>query len=264
MKSVKYKFWGNRTIFLNADSFQCMWLMYNYIVDWEEFNLIKNYVQQKDQLADIGANVGYYTMWMTKFISGEGKVHVFEPDENNFERLSKNITANRIEDLICTNKIALSDTDGQLNFTKGLDERNHIAFKHEENVSFIPAKKIDTYIASKNITSIAYMKIDVEGFEYLVLKGADEALSKKRIEILQLEINNSIQNSNTTADSLLQLLDRYDYTLCRYDVKVNKLLPQAFSNNRENYFAVYNLEKTNERLKKNHFTTKKVLTETGT
>ena len=43
LKEVRYRVWNNRTILLDYNSFQSMWLMYNYIVDWEEFNLISKY-----------------------------------------------------------------------------------------------------------------------------------------------------------------------------------------------------------------------------
>ncbi|MEO6327604.1 MAG: FkbM family methyltransferase [Ginsengibacter sp.] len=169
---MKYRLWHNRAIFLNYDSFQSMWLMYNYFVDWEEFNLISKYIQPGDEAFDIGANMGFYTVWMSKFIS-HGKIHSFEPDAQNFERLQKNITLNNLPAAVIANKKAIGDTDGELAFTEGLDGENHIVDQGADNAVTVLSQKIESYVKQHNIFDIAYLKIDVEGFEYDVLKGAN-------------------------------------------------------------------------------------------
>src|SRR5207244_509222 len=108
LKNIKYTIWDDRKILLNSNSFQYMWLMYNYIVDWEEFNLIRDYLNKDDEVADIGANVGYYSLWMSKFIGNNGMIHAFEPDERNFSILKDNIEMNKLLPIITLNKVALS------------------------------------------------------------------------------------------------------------------------------------------------------------
>ncbi len=248
LKDVKYTLWNDRKILLNYDSFQSMWIMYNYYVDWEEFNLISRFLQPGDQVFDVGANMGFYTIWMSKFV-GDGKIHSFEPDSKNYERLQKNILLNNLS--VIANKKAASDIDGRLGFTIELDGENHIAELGSKNAVMIQSKRIDTYAAEENITSIAYMKIDVEGFEYAVLKGAEALLLKKGIDIIQLEINQTINNSGKSINDLLELLHYYEYNLCSYDVSNNQLSTTMFSEKRENYFAVIDLQKINGKLKTN-------------
>ena len=246
LKDVKYKLWNDRKILLNYDSFHSMWIMYNYYVDWEEFNLISRFLKPGDQVFDIGANMGYYTIWMSKFI-GDGKIHSFEPDPKNYERLQKNIALNNLS--VMANKKAASEIDGLLEFTSGLDGENHITDVGSKNTVVIQSTRIDTYAVEKNIGTIAYMKIDVEGFEYAVLKGAEAVLLKKGVDIIQLEINQTITNSGKSINDLLVLLRYYEYNLCSYDVSNNQLLITTFSEKRENYFAVNDLQKINEKLK---------------
>ena len=246
LKEVKYNLWNNRKILLNYDSFQSMWIMYNYYVDWEEFNLISRFLQPGDEVFDVGANMGFYTVWMSKFI-GDGKIHSFEPDSKNYERLQKNISLNNLA--VFANKKAASNTDGIVGFTSGLDGENHIVDGGSKNAVMIKSQKIDTYVKDKNIGAIAYMKIDVEGFEYAVLKGAETMLLKKGIDIIQFEINQTITNSGKSINDLLQLIHYYEYTLCSYDVNKNQLKKEIFSEKRENYFAVKNLYEINIKLK---------------
>ena len=249
LKNIKYRIWGDKTLLMDYDSLQNMWIMYNYILDWEEFNLISKYVREDDQIMDVGANIGAYSVWMSKFILSPGKIHAFEPDQDNFTKLLANISNNRIEKLIAVNKTALSDIDGILSFTTGLDRLNHIVKDEETNTVKISAQRLDTYMREQSISRIAYLKIDVEGFEYAVLKGAHEALSEGRIGILQLEINKTLSNSGISIKDLLDLIAQYKYTLCSFDVDANRLLPVSFTEERENYFAVYDLEKANARLR---------------
>ena len=252
LKNLRYGLWDGRVLLLNHDSQQSMWIMYNYWVDWEEFNLIRRYVQPDDVVFDIGTNIGSYTIWLSRIIDVKGRIHSFEPDKRNFAMLQTNISLNKAADRVNANNFAVSDVDGELHFTSHLDGENHIAGVGEGNVVIIPSKKLDTYVQEQGIDRIAYMKIDVEGFEYSVLKGGSQLLSEKRVDILQLEINVTLQNSGVSVDDLLQFLQRFEYILCRFDVDAGRLFPVTYALDRENYFAVSNLDKVNERLGGRH------------
>lgn len=251
LKNIPYKLWEDRKIFLNHDSFQSMWVMYNYIVDWEEFNLIKCYVKHNHQVCDIGSNMGFYTIWMSKFIGREGNIHSFEPDKSNFERLQNNVILNNLKKTVKLNNNAVSDIDGMLSFTSGLDGENHIDNTNISSLS-VESKKLDTYAHENNIQSFNYVKIDVEGFEYSVLKGAETLLSTHKIAILQLEINSTLSNSNTNVDDVLKFLDTFNYKLCTYDVKNHKMIHTNYTKSRENYFAVFDIDLINQQLATTH------------
>lgn len=250
LREVKYKFWGNKYLYLNYDSFQSMWLMYNYVVDWEEFNIISRYTKPNDHVADIGANMGFYSIWMSKFVSASGKIHSFEPDENNYSRLKKNIVVNNLQNIILPNNMAVSDLVGKLNFTTGLDGENHIAQQSLQETTQVDSLRLDTYAKQHQISHFTYVKIDVEGFECNVLKGAHQLLTNKQIQVIQLEINKTIKNSGASIDELLELLRKYSYVICKYDVETNSLIPIEYSEGRENYFAVYDLLLANQKLQK--------------
>jgi FkbM family methyltransferase len=248
LKNIPFRFWGDRVLRLCHDSPQSMWAMYNYLVDWEEFNLISRYTRSGDHVLDVGANIGLYSLWMSRFVGPAGKVHSFEPDPENFKKLGDHISRNGLETLFLSNKTALSDVDGILSFTTGLDKENHIATRNEPDTIQIIAERLDTYAARTGLTGIPYMKIDVEGFEYSVLKGAERLLAERRIQVIQLEINDTIRNSGSSVSHLLGLLERHGYVLCSYDVTAGRLLQLQYSPERENYFAVYDLQQANQKL----------------
>ncbi len=245
LSNIRFHLWENRFIYLNYDSFQSMWIMYNYIVDWEEFNLIAKLVKPGDVVADIGANMGFYSIWMSKFTSGDAAIHSFEPDEKNYRRLTKNIETNKLGKLIIANNEAAGAFEGEVYFTKGLDGENHITIGQTSSTVKIKQTTLDSYCLRHNIKRLRYCKMDVEGFELDVLKGAECLLSEKKIDVLQLEINTSMQNSTYTAKELLAFVKEFGYSLYGYNVESNSLYPLQYEDKRENYFAVADINAVN-------------------
>lgn len=250
LKEVTFPIWNNKKIQLNYDSLQCMWIMYNYIVDWEEFVFIKRFVKSEDEVCDIGANMGFYTIWFSKFIS-KGLIHSFEPDDKNFDRLNKNVNLNQITPIVKLNKFLISEVNGNLKFTVGLDGENHISLKENLGVTVKVSKSLDLYAEENKIHHFAYVKIDVEGFELAVLQGSKTLLSENKISVIQLEINSTVQNSDTDIDTLLNFLKIHNYQLCSYDVPKNQLVKIEYFSARENYFATHDIENINQTLKTN-------------
>lgn len=249
-KQLNLKVWGNRFLQLNYDSSQSMWVMYNWVVDWEEFQLIEHYIEKNDVLFDIGTNMGFYTVWMSRFIEEHGKIHCFEPDKQNYSRLNTNIALNQIGSITKTNRYAVSDSDGWLKFTKGRDGENHISNIALDCEVEVQSITLDTYLENHGIKHIAYMKIDVEGFELHVFKGAKGLLENKKVDIIQLEINQQLNNAGTKLNDLLFFLENYGYNLYSYETVRRCLIPIQFTRERENYFAIADILKVNSRIKK--------------
>lgn len=94
LNDYKKNLWGNKKIYLNYDSLQSMWIMYNYIVVWEEFNLIRNYVKKGDVVFDVGSNMGFYTFGFLNLLKKMARYFVLSLIQIFFYRLNKNIELN--------------------------------------------------------------------------------------------------------------------------------------------------------------------------
>ncbi|WP_412467649.1 FkbM family methyltransferase [Pedobacter sp. KLB.chiD] len=221
--------------------------MYNYIVDWEEFIFISKFLKQDDHVCDIGTNIGFYTIWMSKFIK-YGKIHSFEPDDINFNRLENNVKLNALNNIVSLNKLIVSETNGKLNFTEQLDGENHITNNLDSKGVQKDSVQLDTYSEDKQITTFKFVKIDTEGFELSVLMGAKKLLDQKKIKVIQLEINAGLKTSNIEPKDLINYLLSKDYKLCRYDVLNNQLCYTNYQPSKENYFATYDLDGVNSLL----------------
>jgi FkbM family methyltransferase len=252
LKNLKVKFWKNRYFYINNDSFQSMWLMYNYIVDWEEFLFIHYYLIKNSIVFDIGANMGFYTVWMSRSIGELGEIHSFEPDTKNFERLSQNILINHFNGQFIPNNDAVSKINGKMKMTNGFDGENHLVdSSYFGSSSLINVVCLDDYCKQRNINRIDFIKIDVEGFELDVLKGGINLLTKKNIDVIQLELNRALINSGTTQQEIISFVEQIGYTFCIYDFKNNKLLPFVVNDKRENYFITNSLANVNKILAEN-------------
>lgn len=250
LKNVAYPFWNGRKIYISADSFHSMWLMYNYIVDWEEFNFISKYIQENDQVCDIGSNLGLYTIWMSIFIKS-GKIHSFEPDDVNYDRLTANIAVNSLSNIVSANKSIVSEVDGNLNFTTALDGENHIIDQSDIKTTLKKSIRLDTYTEKEHIADFKFIKIDTEGFELSVLKGAEKLLNKKKIKVIQLEINQGLINAKIKPAELLDYIFSKEYKLCRYNVSANQLYEVDYDQSIDNYFATFDIDNVNTYLLKN-------------
>lgn len=252
LQNLKVKFWKNCYLYINHDSFQSMWLMYNYIVDWEEFLFIHYYLRKNSIVFDIGANMGFYSIWMSRSVCELGKIHSFEPNTENFNRLSHNILVNQFNGQFIPNKLAVSSKNGKMKMTNGFDGENHLVDSNfGGSSSIIDVVCLDYYCNQHKINKIDFIKIDVEGFELDVLKGGINQLTKKNIDVIQLELNGTLINSGSTKQDLISFVEEIGYQFCIYDFKINKIIPFIVNNKRENYLITNNLENVNKILSEN-------------
>ncbi len=160
---------------------------------------IRRVVKPGDVVVDVGAQIGYITLAMATLAPGKVTVHAFEPEPLNIQRLRHNIALNPGVDVRVVEK-AVSDSNGaiRLYLSKDHNAGTHSTISGGTNVSDdyveIPAVTLDTYVRDQNITALRLVKIDVEGGEYEVIKGAHETLASLR-PIVLMELSDALQES---------------------------------------------------------------------
>jgi FkbM family methyltransferase len=165
---------------------------------------------------DVGANVGTYTLWAAEH---GAEVIALEPAADTFALLTENITLNGYP--VTALQVAAGDHCGTARFTAGLDAGNSLAADGSAVATLVT---IDSLIGDR---SAAGMKVDVEGFELDVLRGADRALAEHRIGLIQLEWNHaSLSARGTDRRPIARLLAGHGYRLFRPD-PTGRLAPVA-------------------------------------
>ena len=145
--------------------------------------LLRKYLIPTRDFIDVGANIGFYTVLAAKLLTS-GRVLAIEPHPAAHRRLLDNLARNQVEHLVEVFFGLASDREGEaeLHAIEGMEEYSsmgrivHHAVTNKSKASIIaPSVKLDSLVKSHNL-SPGVIKIDVEGAERLVLKGASETL----------------------------------------------------------------------------------------
>jgi len=138
-------------------------------------HLFEKFVRKNDVVYDIGAHAGYFTLLASYLVGDEGKVYSFEPNKRVFNALNKNIKINNCRNTFVFN-IAVSDKNSYLFFKTGKGSgTGRLSDVGEYKVEVV---KLDDFVCKGDIFGPNVIKIDVEGEELNVLKGAKNLLEK--------------------------------------------------------------------------------------
>ncbi|MFA4993860.1 MAG: FkbM family methyltransferase [Bdellovibrionales bacterium] len=138
-------------------------------------------------IVDVGANEGDWTAMASAEVPN-ADIHAFEIIDETFALLSKKCASN--EKIRCNN-FGLFSRSGEINmhvYDASNTFSSHVNYPngaHHEKVC--PVRTGDDYVREKNVEKIDFLKIDVEGAEFDVLKGFSEAIDRKSIDVVQFE-----------------------------------------------------------------------------
>ena len=137
---------------------------------------------------DVGANIGVYSVFASRLVGPAGRVLAIEANPGTHRYLADNVTKNGLANVTTLN-CAVGDADGELRISA--DRRNagatHVASGDEGGVT-VPVRRLDDLLRDQGITSVHYMKIDVEGYELPVLHGAVDAIRRIPDIVVQTEL----------------------------------------------------------------------------
>ena len=160
-----------------------------------------------DCVWDVGANIGYYTKQFVDRVGESGSVVAFEPSPNNFSQLKKNC-----EGLVNVylHQCGLGEYNDSLLFEQGTDKLGATSRVVENSKEGIPVniKTGESLILDGSVSKPNAIKIDVEGFEYEVLKGLGVRLSDPSLHTLGIEIHFGVLNERgmSNAPHLIEVL----------------------------------------------------------
>lgn len=146
-----------------------------------ETELLLNKLKKGDVAVDIGANIGIYALQMACKVGSAGQIFAFEPELTNFQILTKNVQENGLDNVTAF-PVALSDKKGIsklfLSWDNLGDHRIYDAgYRRKRIFTEVATDKLDNLLLKKpDNKRIKVIKIDTQGFEPYVLKGAQEVV----------------------------------------------------------------------------------------
>src|SRR5919106_432356 len=175
--------------------------------------------KQGDIVVDIGAHIGRYTIIGAKRVGANGKVVAIEANPSNFEMLNRNIKLNQLTNILSLNNAVYSKETKIKLYLPG-EELGHTIYntvmsdraKNEDKFVEVSANTLDYFLQLKGIMEVNWVKIDVEGAEFEVLKGATNVLSKSKDIALLIEVHNLSGGTNLYRP-ILEFLRLYNFKI---------------------------------------------------
>lgn len=183
----------------------------------EEHHLLPHLVRPGMHVADVGSNLGLYTLELARLAGPTGRVYAFEPDPLMFAALRENLAANRatnVETFAC----AIGAEPGELllqrsAFNSG-DNRigSHTGTAlHSEQIA-VPVRPLHQALADRPVDLI---KMDVQGWEGAALRGMGPLLDANPALQIYFEFwPHGLQRAGTSVEALAALLHRYGLSVC--------------------------------------------------
>ena len=181
-------------------------------------------LQPKDLFVDVGANVGSYTV-LASAVCGSAVVAI-EPDQEAARSLMRNISINRQESRVQVVKAAVGASVGRTRFTSGRDTTNRVAKADDADTTVVELTTLDDILAD---VSPSFLKIDVEGYENEVLKGAAHTLQKNTLFAVIVETSNELVSKTLAAAGFVR---------ARYEPFQRLLQPTNFADQSHNALFV--------------------------
>jgi FkbM family methyltransferase len=207
-----------------------------------EKKLIHQLIKAKMIIFDVGANVGEWTKSILEHHSSVN-IYAFEPIKNSFDSLSRKLK--QYEHVSCFN-IAFDKEclNKEMYVYSGLEEAQLSSFYHrpilDTNLQQEPKKiyvktiNLDRFCQEQNINYIDYLKIDTEGAELDVLKGAQHMLASEKIAYIQFEYGGTYRDAHITLEQIYNLLHSNNYHVFRI-TPFGLIYLNEWQNNFENY-----------------------------
>lgn len=211
-----------------------------------EMNLLQNLRARikspNPVLFDVGANVGEYANLLGDVFGPEARIYAFEPSTPTWEVLRTKLTHANIEAVNLGLSHAVADVklyrNQELSSLASVYPRQMQEAKIED-FELVSLTTLDRFCAERGITTIDFLKIDVEGHEIKVLEGASDMLARRAIRFIQFEFGGTNIDSRVFLRDFLNLLSP-NYRI--YRVVTDGVYPVAYTETLEifsysNFFA---------------------------
>jgi FkbM family methyltransferase len=174
----------------------------------EKHAAFKHFLREKDCFVDVGVNKGDFTLLAAKLVGEEGRVLAFEPEPSNCHWINKSARRNGYTNVMLF-EMALSDENGTAELHLGSKSGWHTLIPGQKNraegVITVQTRTLDSVLEKQAMeTPIRVMKIDVEGAEMLVLKGAENTLRTYPDLVLLLDLHPHLGADNLKICAFLE------------------------------------------------------------
>lgn len=189
-----------------------------------ELAMLRSLIREGDNIIDVGAHIGAFSIPFARFNKGKGKIFSFEADTDNYYLLKRNIDENHLNDVIKpTHAIVFSEKYSFAKFAPFNDNSGGYSFLPVSHPLVKDSDILGTYVVNVDEwyedngdnMKIDAVKVDVEGAELAVLRSCRRII-KKFTPLLYIEINKTaLERFNCEIDEIESLLKPFKYHFFR-------------------------------------------------
>lgn len=210
---------------------------------WEnDMKVVQFFVKPGEYVIDIGANVGWYTKFLSDLVGVKGKVYSIEPIPPTFQLLSYCVNELELKNVELIN-IAVSEKNGSVvmevpMFNSGGENFYQARIiEGQKKEKFLKEFKVESRSIDSLLSDppgrISFIKCDVEGHELAVIKGASLLIGKYKPALL-VEVSQDPDDQSSDAYMLFKYLESFGYLVYWFDGK--KLKSYCNGQKSVNYF----------------------------
>jgi FkbM family methyltransferase len=182
--------------------------------------LLEDYLLPSAIFVDVGANIGAFTVMAAKSVGPAGKVIAIEASPRIYPYLEHNVRANGLDSVTLKNCAADSDEASNVAFYEAPVDHfgmGSLSPQFDAQAIAVTTRKLDTIASELGLEHVDVMKVDVEGFEAEVFRGARKLLTHDKSPLIVFEFADWAEErkpKGRIGDSQQVLLD-YGYKLWR-------------------------------------------------
>jgi FkbM family methyltransferase len=188
---------------------------FEFLAGWfEEESMIwcRRLIEPGMTVIDVGAHLGFYSRRLSKLVGSQGRVLAFEANPENFEVLQRNLRGYKNVEAFNN---CVADHDGTFTLHVSPGHSNHsLLAGYTESATEIELRGValDSFLASRGIREVGFIKSDTEGAEPLVVAGMRQLLSSAPKPNLLLEYNpRAVRFGGTQPEELVKHLEEFGY-----------------------------------------------------
>ena len=196
---------------------------------------------------EIGAHIGFHSIEICSLVGNGGKVILVEPLSNNYEQLTKNLAANKMNWAKCF-KVVISDSDNDVELISQRDTSIAALRKGKiygtPVVSTVPSMTLDGLLDASGLKHVDFMKLDVEGAEALIINENQTAISEKRISTILCEFHGQVlTNYDVEPAQFISNIHALGYTLSEVSPTgiASPIDLSSFDPNKRNHLVIQSL-----------------------
>lgn len=208
-------------------------------------------------VVDAGAQVGLVTIMCSKLAGNQGKIYAFEPHPENFKALIDAIARNAATNVEALN-MGLSARNGRLNFWEALTSGFSLLPERKEDWPTgalghdvaVECTALDDFLHARGLSNVDILKVDVDGSDFDVLRGAEQLLASGTVSLVVFECSCYWVPLGYQCETALEFLHRLGFELyvspissdSIYKVNPGDTLPMAWGRDLKKALNVYGVK----------------------